>query len=807
MTKLINKSIEKILNIDTTLNYPIKNFNLNEFTLNQEKFLSNKDYMDFIKLKLLENNELIKNFNDKTIQFLIYEHTFDFFNKYKRLPYNSNEFPKYLNINNDLNKNVDVKNNYKTFYLKHIYTIIQNKEIQNIQNLYQYAKKDYYIDQIKKYKRKTNYFPLDNKYFRNSNNDFPRSFNGKRIDSNSDVKVFYDFLFKNNNFEKFSIENDTINIIENENKKYYKISDVKNNNNNAKYVLLLIYEYYKLNHGKYPELNDFKKNSIFPYIVGISKDGNELKYENLFNENEIKDKFSENEIKKIFSNIKKSLKTKIDLEENEENEEVAEHKKNAIKAEDIFEKIINKILSKNLEISNENWDSFINNIIGTNSDIFYQNFKNDLNKDEINLFNKNKLIFNNDIINFFQILLEESNKSIKFTNLNFKNLNEEEKNKKGYDFSVENLENKKRIFLSYKFKKGRSFSNLSIDIFFNNENIEINIDKEKENYIKQIDIYVYENYLKDTYNEMIDYIMNKIENEHLKKDNQINTEENFNEIVFNMIGKNYKNTIKNFKYKTLNKLNNLSEKEKGKLNTSMFKNIVINNIYGVLTDESINNFELFINNKIEIKKNIIENIEKDNKNILSYSFFKKENNKTIYKYVIKNIYRDKEISKTVSDNLCFGEKIDLEMYKIILKNYQTYLKKLSNDIDNNENYKFDFLSYILHFTSKSENYMIENQSFYKMLKKEKVKEKIKDMKIEFSNIIPKNSFISFNLKISYKGKLLYEFKDNQLKSKDGKLMYLNCVEISNNYTLDEDLVLNINNEENKNKIEQKLIIN
>jgi hypothetical protein len=79
-----------------------------------------------------------------------------------------------------------------------------------------------------------------------------------------------------------------------------------------------------------------------------------------------------------------------------------------------------------------------------------------------------------------------------------------------------------------------------------------------------------------------------------------------------------------------------------------------------------------------------------------------------------------------------------------------------------------------------------------MLRKTIMENNIKDIKIKFSDFTSKKSYIFFNLKILYKNEIMYEFSDNKIKSKEGKFIYLNSIEISNDYNINQTLINNLN---------------
>jgi len=705
----------------------------------------------------------------------------------------------------------------------------------------------YFLFKINNFLKENKRYPIYIDEFKSPINDLPTSYRGTSINSFNEIKNIYKNILNINDIEvdKFIIkENIKLFHILNY-KKFFKFDQISDNNDNIyRKIHLFLLEYYKSQKNEYPKYKDIKKTSFFPFILGMN-DISSIEYNSLFQDNEIMKYFSSiNEKEEFFSSIKneisllsefyEGLDDKIVFDDEDKEENI---KKNKVSTEvekfvfiivnSIFESIKNQHL-KPIDILNmfedkskfqENFEqiislfsnSFIQEINEKDFDTIYTDIKKDIkillidNKQEIELsgslmkemkIKTNLDIITKDVLNIMQIVLNEyDNSSYKdfysyIQDSQFIDLNEEvQKNMKGYDYLFVTPE-KKDIFLSYKYKNGRSFANLSISKLFGNDLIDTTSleFKELKNLLISIDEEINKTkILENIFLEKLEFIFQYLNSNKLNFKN-----DNINDIFYKLFNVDKILNDKNIENCHIN--NTIIEIFNSKTEMLDFnENINKLILYDVFKIIHKNNYNLdqFIDKKDEIVSKLINKLS--SKPFLEHSLLSIENNKlkTEYKYIIKSIYRNEEIIKFVSNQLELQKDFDLIVYEHYMNLYK---KPLENFMLNTKDEELkEFLNILLHFENlsiESQNYVIGNAIKTKLLSIENIEELLPLISLEVKNFEPKKWGVSFDFTLFLNKEPLIELKKNIIKSKQGKLMYGHLIDFatSANFTFHNELI-------------------
>lgn len=626
---------------------------------------------------------------------------------------------------------------------------------------------------LENFKKEYDRYPLYVKDF-TINNKLMTSYNGLSLNNITNIQQMYKELYKNSFYDYHYILNEVKLHLTGHSKKTTRFS-VLQKDERYKKVMLFLFTYFKNYKGYYPEYKDFENTYYFPFIVGIEKI-EDLNYNNLFSETNINNYLNSKEYEKISKvinedKVKKSQKEYIYQKDksNPDNK----------KAEEILVKIMN-ICIKNKVVNVKDEIKLINLL------------SNKMNSNELAFINKNMKVIIKDINSLLSLIKDKD-----INNVNVVNLNNSNNNNKGYDFLIET--NKDNIFVNYKYVKGRTSSNLSLSKILGKSFTDIikmspeTLEK-SEKYIKKVDNFVFNNYLKEIFKHTIDYIFNKYKS---YNDDKINIKEN----IYMFIEETIKEDVKlyNIIQKKIKNTKNLNIKDL----TINILNVINKSTIKILTKNNINNKEEMYSKEDFIKENILKNIEeiKFLKSSILYENFNQENYKNEYKEIIRVFYRDNEIMKNTNEKIFPNNDnlYDKEIFKIFYDNFVKSLSIKERIINTNQQEKENFLKYILHLEFNDTNdgknnkgVILQDGVLIDTLSFNSIKDKIKDMNIKIDNIKYDALGYIFDLEISHKNQSILKFNKNFIKSSEGKFLDYFRVEFSTNIEFNQDIIIKFN---------------
>lgn len=646
-------------------------------------------------------------------------------------------------------------------------------------------KKEDIISLINKFEKENKRIPIHPKEFKGG---LFTSYQNRNLSSYSNIILFYNSIGINTKKYIQAYLLDTIyDAFYGDNKQDLRYSKINNKNENTNIYrahLLFLYEFYKQKNNKYPSYKEFKKSYYMPMIVGIDEKEN-LEYNSFFNEDELFKKYlSKSDFNQLIKMIEKRKEEEIKNRENIKT-------KDSSLAENIFsilaENYLKKYINNNFSYRNKK-ENFINSSL-----ILLQT------KESKQLFNKNIDIFYSNILNLekiFKVHLKDK----KYINIKWQDQNKIKTNFKGYDYSL--ILDDFKIFISYKFKKGRAYSNLSLKNIFKKSFLEIihlkssaieNIQEKTE----KIDKIIYLNYLESVFEDRYTYLESEIKKQKITK----NLIEEIPDIVSEILPTIKLNT---------NQIFSLFKIEKNKIFINNEKDYTefTKKIFSILEKEFVRNLttkKITTKDKFLKDKKIFSEIKIPLKklNILTHTFLYKENDvglyKNEYKYIIKLIYRNKDIMKFVSNKINLEYNFDKLLFSYLKPVFRSEFVELENKLNSNDMEKKNFLKYVLHLDIiEDENvlntYLIYEEKILESLNLNPLEKKLKDIKIKFGEINETPNGIEFDMFIKYLDKNLISFKKNQIKSKDGKFIDRYMIDFSSNNIWEKEIIKNLNNE-------------
>lgn len=628
-------------------------------------------------------------------------------------------------------------------------------------------------EKIEKFKLKNDRYPLYVKDFTVSN-ELMTSFNGLSLGNIKNIQDMYKKMYKSDSFYDYQyILNEVKLHLTGQSKKTTRLS-VLQNDERYKKVMLFLFTYFKNYKGYYPEYKDFENTYYFPFIVGIN-DEKDLSYEKLFSEKNINDYINSKEYDKISKVINEE---KVKLSQKEYLFSKEKTNPDNKKAEETIVNITNICIKNKIKK------------IEKKEDLYNLLIKNKINSNELNFLKRNAETIFKDINSLLSLI-----KNNDYPNTKILDLNNEINNNKGYDFLIKN--NNEKIFINYKFVKGRTSSNLSLykilGIGFSNIlKISPETYSKAEKFILKIDNFVFEEYLKKLFFELIEYIFVKYKNQgeyegNLKEDIYIFIEKlKTDKKMLNLIDKNIK--LKNNKFSIEDFSNNVL-------------NVINKEVVKVLTKNNINNISMLIDKEKSLKNDILENLYKIKflKSSILYENFNQENYKKEYKEIIRVFYRDNELIKNVNASLFPHNEnyYDKEIFKIFQENFIKLLSIKEERMKQDPEEKKDFLKYILHLEFNDDNpnskgVILQNGVLIDTLSYESIKDKIKDIDVKIDNIKRDSLGYIFDLDIIYKNTSILKFNKNYIKSSEGKFLDYFRVEFSTNIDFNSELIKKFN---------------
>lgn len=641
-------------------------------------------------------------------------------------------------------------------------------------------KKDSIKTKLENFKKENDRFPLYIKDFTKANK-LMTSYNGMSLNNIANIQQMYKDLYKDNFYDYQYILNEVKLHLTGHSKKTTRFT-VLQNDERYKKVMLFLFTYFKNYKGYYPEYKDFENTYYFPFVVGIEKI-EDLNYNNLFSESSINDYINSKEYDKIrkvinAEKVKQSQKEYLYLKEKSNPD-------NKI-AEEVLVKIMNVCINnKVFNISNE---ITLINLLNNNK----------VNSNDLAFFHKNKSIIMKDVNSLLSLINEKNN----IGNIKFQNLNKVSNNNKGYDFLLET--NKENIYVNYKYVKGRTSSNLSLNKILGKsfgEIIKLSPETfEKSNkYITKIDDFVFENYLKDIFKSTLDLTFNKFKSKDIDLED-INIKEKFYVFIEEVLKTDIKIQTNIQKKLHNNKIKNTYMKEL----SSNILNIINKSSIKVLTLNNINKEEELYEKEEFLKKEIMENIGsiKFLKSSILYENFKQENYKNEYKELMRYFYRDIDVMKHTNEKLFPNNEnlYDKEIFKLFYNNFEKLLTIKERIINTDLKEKEEFLKYILHLEFNDNNHnnkinkgvILQDGVLIDTLSFNSIKDKIKDINIKIDNINYDSLGYVFDLEITHNNKSILKFNKNFIKSSEGRFLDYFRIEFSTNIEFNQEIIKKFN---------------